>query len=79
MMEIVFSRHAKLKLGQRKISRELVLETIDEPEFSVMGRNFREELHRRFGQNYLKVVVEKGNDKIFVITAHWVAKFKYKG
>ena len=75
-MLIIFSRHAILKMGQRRIPRAAAIEAVKFPDFRMPGRNLREELYKRFGVNYLKVVIKPYSSKIVVITAHLVAKVK---
>ena len=77
-MLIIFSRHALVKLEQRKISKQFVLETINNPELTRPSYGFRQELYRKFSKNYLKVVVKKTKEKIIVVTMHWVVKTKNK-
>ena len=75
-MEIIFSRHAKLKIVQRKIPMKAVIAVVKFPEFSRHGYNLREELCKKFRNIYLKVVIKRKQDKIIIITAHLVAKVK---
>ncbi len=75
-MEIVFSRHAKLKIVQRRIPMRAVIEVVRFPELRTSGYNLREELYRKFRNIYLKVVIKVKQKKIVVITAHLVAKVK---
>lgn len=77
-MEIIFSPHAALKITQRKLSRQTIIETVAHPNFSRPSYGLREELYRKFGKNYLKVVVKRESGQIIVITAHWVASLKNK-
>lgn len=77
-MLIIFSRHAIIKLEQRKINRQFVLETVKNPELIRPSYNYREELYRKFSKNYMKVVVKKRKDNILILTVHWVAKVKNK-
>ena len=77
-MRIIFTKHSIIKLEQRKINRQFVLETIKNPELVKLTYNYREELYRKFGKNYLKVVVKKVKVNILVLTTHWVAKPKDK-
>ncbi len=76
-MEVVFSNHASLKIEQRNISRQLVLKTVNSPDFSQPSRNFREEFYKKFGGKYLKVVIKRDKKSIIVVTAHWIAKYKH--
>lgn len=75
-MLIIFTKHAIIKLGQRKINKQFVLETIKNPELIKPSYSFKEELYRKFNRNYLKVVIKKRKEDILVITMHWVAKNK---
>ena len=75
-MSIIFSLHAELKIEQRKIPRQYVVQTIDNPNFEKPAHDLRTELYRKFGKNYLKVVIKREASNIIVVTAHWVAKVK---
>jgi len=77
-MLIIFSRHAIIKLEQRKINRQFVIETVKNPELIRPSYGFREELFRKFGKHYLMVVIKRRNESILVLTQHWVAKIKNK-
>ena len=74
--EIFFSPHANLKVGQRKISRQLVIFTIKNPDFENPSYGLRKEIYRKWGKNFLKVVITKKDNLTTVITAHWVANVK---
>lgn len=71
---IIFTQHALLKLKQREIKRNLVLETLKNPEKILSSRNDREIAFRKFGKLYLKVVFRKEQNNIVVITQHWVSE-----
>lgn len=77
-MLIIFTRHAITKLGQRKINRQLVVETIKNPDLSRLSHSFREELYKKFSKYYLKVVIKRRKEHTIVLTMHWVAKAKGK-
>lgn len=77
-MLVIFTKHALIKLEQRKINRQLVIETIKKPELIKPTYGFREELYRKFGKYYLKVVIKRNKEDILVLTQHWVAKTKDK-
>ena len=77
-MLIIFSRHAIIKLGQRKINKQFVLETVKSPDLIRPSYNYREELYKKFNKNYMKVVVKRRKNGVLVLTAHWVAKVKNK-
>jgi len=48
-MLIIFTKHLKIKLAQRKINRQFVLETIKNPHLIKPTYGLREELYRKFG------------------------------
>lgn len=75
-MLIIFTRHAIIKLGQRKINRQFVIEAVRNPDIIRPSYNYREELYRKFNKNYLKVVIKKRKNDVLILTAHWVAKIK---
>ena len=77
-MLIIFSKHALIKLEQRKISKQFVIETIKKPQLTRPSYDFKEELYRKFAKNYLKVVIKRVKKKTIVVTMHWVAKTKNK-
>ncbi|MEK7586336.1 MAG: DUF4258 domain-containing protein [Patescibacteria group bacterium] len=78
MGNIIFSLHAELKIKQRRISKYDVIQTVTDPDFEKSGHSFRVERYRKFGENYLKVVIKREAISIIVITTHWVAKLKNK-
>lgn len=73
-VEIHFSDHALLKMGQRKILISSVRKTVLSPDFRLPGNYPREEWYRRFGLRYLKVVVVQEPRKIIIVTVHWARK-----
>ena len=75
-MFIIFTKHFVIKLRQRKINKVFVLETIKNPGLTRPTYGLREELYRKFGKHYLKVVIKRKKERIIVLTTHWVAKTK---
>jgi len=73
-MRILISRHALLKIRQRRISKKLVIETVRSPDLMLPGRSGREELYKRFRTQNLKVVVVRDERVITVVTVHWIAR-----
>lgn len=67
----VFSDHAKLRLKQRSIPRELVLETIDKPDKKKYSDRFRWLYQRRYGDKILEVVAINENKQLIIITQYW--------
>ena len=73
-MKVVFSDHASLKVEQRRLSREKVLAVVARPDLRRPTYGGREEWFKRFGKNYLEVVIVREHDTIVIVTAHWVAR-----
>ncbi|MDO8518263.1 MAG: DUF4258 domain-containing protein [bacterium] len=73
-MQIEFSDHAELKIRQRKLSRQKILETVERPDLVQLGYSGREKLFKNFGKNHLQVIVKREAGSIVVVTAHWIAK-----
>ena len=73
-MKIIFSDHAKLKIRQRKLPLQPILETIAHPDFRQPGYRGRVESFKRFGARSLKVVSIPLASSTIVVTAHWIAK-----
>ncbi|OGL87439.1 MAG: hypothetical protein A3K16_05655 [Omnitrophica bacterium RIFCSPLOWO2_01_FULL_45_24] len=73
-MKIVFSDHALLKMGQRKIPRSVAAGVVQFPDFHLPSYNLREQLFKKFRGIYLKVVIKRLQDKVVVVTAYTVAK-----
>lgn len=70
---IIFSRHALIKIEQRHITKEMVIKTLEHPEyFTTSGDNFH--AFRQYGKLYLKVVFARTKVFVIVITTHFVKK-----
>jgi hypothetical protein len=75
---IIFSKHAELKIVERRLSRQRVRDTVLNPDFTKLTYNLREEMFKKFGSRHLKVVITRKGSLIIVITAHWVARLPKK-
>ena len=65
-------------LAFRKIKKEFVDKTVKNPDDKSTGKGGKAIVYKNFGKNYLKVVIFKEGDKVFVITEHWIAKRRIK-
>jgi hypothetical protein len=75
-MAVIFSDHSKLKLEQRNLTKQKVLDTLESPEFVELTHGGRKAAYRKFGKLYLKVIFkQKGRDTI-VISQYWNKDFK---
>jgi len=73
---IRFSKHALLKLEQRKIPRNFVFATLRKPDYTVESYGDRKIVFRKFKKLYLKVIFQRKSDKITIITQYWVNKIQ---
>jgi hypothetical protein len=58
----------------RKISKSEVEEAVVNPYFSVPSRLGRVIAVKKYMDKYLKVIYEKSNDKITVVTVYWTRR-----
>lgn len=77
-MRIIFSEHSLLKLKQRNIAKQKVIQTIKKPDVVLPSLSKRILAYKKFGTLYLKVVFIEENDTIVVITQHWDQEFTRK-
>ena len=77
-MKIKFTKHAREMLVFRRIKKEQVEATLENPDDRLIGKSGKDVLYKNFGKNYLKVVISKEKDEVIVITIHWIAKKRIK-
>ena len=68
-MHITFTRHAKQRMIQRKVSADQVAETLESPDELISGENGEEIAVKRFGARDVRVVYKKTDVDSFVIYA----------
>jgi hypothetical protein len=73
-MIITYTEHAMLRMKHRKISKAEVEEAIGNSDFSFITRFGRSVALKRYHDRFLKVIYEKSNDKIAVITVYWTRR-----
>jgi len=73
-MPVGYTEHATSRMRHRAISETDVEETLKEPDLSFTTRLGRAAALRKFGRRYLKVIYEKSNSKILVITVYWTRR-----
>ncbi len=73
-MSISYTEHAKLRMKDRKILNSEVRDTILQPYFVAKSKLDRLIAVKRYGDKYLKVVYERSNDKIIVVTVYWTRR-----
>lgn len=77
-MRIIFSEHSLLKLKQRNIAKQKVIQTIKKPDVVLPSLSKRILAYKKFGALYLKVVFIEENDTIVIVTQHWDQQFTRK-
>lgn len=75
-MLMEYTEHALSRMRQRKISERTVEDALERPDFSFVTRGVRVAVLRRYGDRFLKVIYEKSNDKIRVVTVYWIRRIK---
>ncbi len=74
-MGILFSDHALLKLRQRNLSQEKVIQALEKPDYVVATYSDRKAAYKKLGKLYLKVIFIEDNADIIVVSQHWEEKF----
>jgi len=70
-MKLVFTAHARYRMGLRGISEDMVGQAIDQPDRRGHGYGGRELAFKRVGQETLKVVHVLERDTRVIITVMW--------
>jgi hypothetical protein len=70
-MKIIYTVHARLRMSLRRITEEMVEETLSKPEREGSGYKDKRVAFKSFGQKSIKVVYAiENNDKV-IITVMW--------
>ena len=75
-MTLEYTEHAVFRMRYRRISKAKVEDTIRNPDFSFVTRFDRSVVLKRYGDKFLKVICEKSNDKIIVVTVYWTGRLR---
>jgi len=73
-MAIEYAEHATFRMRHRTISKAKVEDTIRNPDFSFITRLGRSAVLKKYDDKFLKVIYEKSNDKITVVTVYWTRR-----
>ena len=73
-MLITYTAHAEARMDFRKISKTEVEEAISQPYLTALSRLGRTIAVKKKGDKYLKVIYDKSNDKITVVTVYWTRR-----
>lgn len=74
-MNVVYTKHALIKMQHRDISEKYVKMVIENAE-SITTEGSKFYAYKKFTKLYLKVVFKKLNNTIVIITVHWTEKIK---
>jgi len=73
-MQITYTEHADARMDFRKISKKEVEEAISQPYFTASSRLGRTIVVKKKGDKYLKIICDRSNDKITVVTVYWTRR-----
>ena len=69
-MPIEYTEHALFRMRDRKISEASVEDAVQSPDSSFITHLGRLAALKKYDDKFLKVVYEKSNDKIIVVTVY---------
>ena len=75
-MAVNYSEHAEFRMKHREVLKTDVEDTVRNPDFSFVTRIGRFVALKKYGSKFLKVVYEKSNDKIIVVTVYWMRRLR---
>ena len=73
-MQIDYTEHALFRMRHRRISKVSIEDTIRNPAYTFSTRLNRVVSSKRHGDKFLKVIYEKSNNKIAVVTVYWTRR-----
>jgi hypothetical protein len=73
-MAITYTEHALARLKERGILKSEVDDTVLTPNFIVPSQFGRLIAVKKYGDKYLKVISERSNNKIIVVTVYWTRR-----
>lgn len=71
-----YTEHALLRMRQRRILERSVENALNHPDLSFVTSRGRSIVLKKYGDKFLKVIYEKSNDKIVVVTVYWTRRIK---
>jgi hypothetical protein len=70
----IYTKHVKIRISQRKILKEQIEETINEPDKEEPSFKGRFLAQKEFGNQILEVAYKRLNGDTVIITAYWLKK-----
>jgi len=75
-MPIEYTEHAIFRMRHRRISKTNVEDAVQNPDFNFITHLGRSVALKKHGDKFLKVIYEKSNDKITVVTVYWTRRLQ---
>jgi len=75
-MAIEYTEHAEFRMRHRAISKADVEDALLNSDFSFVIRLGRLVALKKYDGKFLKVIYEKSNDKITVVTVYWMRRLR---
>lgn len=72
MNKIIWTNHAKKRLDDRKISKNLILETISSPDSKNNNPDGSLELYKSYGNQKIHVILKENEKREFAILSCWI-------
>jgi len=69
-MVIEYTEYAIFRMRHRRIAKASVIDTVQNPDFIFITRLGRSAALKKYEDKFLKVIYEKSNDKITVVTVY---------
>ena len=76
-MDIVYTEYAEETIGDRKIGKKEIENSLLNPDEIVQGKKNRKIAHKLFGNKMLRVVFETEGKTYIVITAYYTQPGRY--
>ncbi len=71
-MNIIITKHAKVRMLQREITEEEIESIIKKPDVISDGFKERTVVRKKFPQGILEIIYKKTEDRIIIITCYWI-------
>jgi hypothetical protein len=75
-MLVEYTEHAILRMRHRKISKAIVEDAIQNPDLSFISRIHRLVALKKYDDKFLKIIYEKSNNKVIVVTVYWTRRLQ---
>ena len=68
----IYTKHAKIRIEQRKLLKEKIEETVSSPDKILPSFKGRSLAQKSFGSETLEVVYKKEGSSFIILTAYWL-------